>query len=151
MINSKNVFYLGLILILLSSNNLFSQSDVLEILETKIKQECKNCDQDDLNLYLAERCSKVDPLINKLAASLEEAIEKKFEKDKDTVFKNKMTSLLTHTVKDLIVTRNNIIREYSNLNKDEPVNEYPIYLLHLYWSDRITDMLHYYIKRVEGN
>ncbi|RWX03841.1 hypothetical protein [Flavobacterium cerinum] len=151
MINFKKIFYLILLLNLFCGNNLFSQYNALEALENQINNECKNCNQGDLNVYLVEKCSKTDSLVNILADSLERSIERKFAKNKDANFKNKMNILLKHTVKDLISIRSNIVKEYSSLNEESAENEYFIYLLHLYWSNRITDMLHYYIDTVEKN
>lgn len=151
MINSKKIFYLILLLNLFCGNNLFSQSNALEALVNQIDNECKNCDQGNLNVYLVEKCSKSDSLINILADSLETSIERKFAKNKDANFKNKMNILLKYTVKDLISIRSNIIKEYSTLNEESVDNDYFSYLLYLYWSNRITDMLYYYIDTVKEN
>lgn len=151
MINSKKIFYLILFLNLFCGNNLFSQSNALEALVNQIDNECENCGQGNLNVYLVEKCSKTDSLINILADSLEESIERKFAKNKDTNFKNKMNILLKYTVKDLISIRSNIVKEYSVLNEESVDNDYFSYLLYLYWSNRITDMLYYYIDTVKEN
>lgn len=151
MINSKKIFYLILFLNLFCANNLFSQSNALEALENQINIECGNCSQGNLNVYLVEKCSKTDSLINTLADSLEESIERKFAKNKDANFKTKMNILLKYTVKDLISIRSNIVKEYSALNEESVANDYFRYLLYLYWSNRITDMLYYYIDTVEEN
>lgn len=151
MINSKKIFYLILFLNLFCGNNLFSQSNALEALENQINNECRNCNQGNLNVYLVEKCSKTDSLINTLADSLEESIERKFAKNKDANFKTKMNILLKYTVKDLISIRSNIVKEYSTLNEESVANDYFRYLLYLYWSNRITDMLYYYIDTVEEN
>lgn len=151
MINSKKIFYLILFLNLFCGNNLFSQSNALEALVNQIDNECENCSQGNLNVYLVEKCSKTDSLINTLADSLEESIERKFVKNKDAAFKNKMNTLLKYTVKDLISIRSNIVKEYSALNEESVGNDYFSYLLYLYWSNRITDMLYYYIDTVKEN